>query len=53
MQLFPGADLRRRKDHGRAEALLLAWYGWQHAGPLAQPQRCGATSNALGTARLA
>jgi hypothetical protein len=28
-QLFPGADLRRRKDHGRAEALLLAWYGWQ------------------------
>ena len=29
MQLFPRADLRRRKDHGRAEALLLAWYGWQ------------------------
>jgi crossover junction endodeoxyribonuclease RuvC len=29
MQLFPGADLRRRKDHGRAEALLLAWYGRQ------------------------
>ncbi len=27
MQLFPGADLRRQKDHGRAEALLLAWYG--------------------------
>jgi crossover junction endodeoxyribonuclease RuvC len=27
MQLFPGADLRRKKDHGRAEALLLAWYG--------------------------
>lgn len=26
-QLFPGADLRRKKDHGRAEALLLAWYG--------------------------
>ena len=23
MQLFPGADLRRKKDHGRAEALLL------------------------------
>ena len=29
-QLFPGADLRRKKDHGRAEALLLAWYAWQH-----------------------
>src|SRR2546426_2414166 len=24
MQLFPAADLRRKKDHGRAEALLLA-----------------------------
>jgi crossover junction endodeoxyribonuclease RuvC len=23
-QLFPAADLRRKKDHGRAEALLLA-----------------------------
>ncbi len=30
MQLFPGADLRRKKDHGRAEALLLAWYGMHH-----------------------
>ena len=29
MQLFPGADLRRKRDHGRAEALLLAWYGRQ------------------------
>ncbi len=27
MQLFPSADLRRKKDHGRSEALLLAWYG--------------------------
>lgn len=27
MQLYPGADLRRKKDHGRAEALLLASYG--------------------------
>jgi crossover junction endodeoxyribonuclease RuvC len=27
IQLFPQADLRRRKDHGRAEALLLAYYG--------------------------
>jgi crossover junction endodeoxyribonuclease RuvC len=53
MQLFPGADLRRRKDHGRAEALLLAWYGWQHYGTLAQPQLCGARSHALGTARPA
>ena len=32
MQLFAGADLRRKKDHGRAEALLLAWYGWQTVG---------------------
>jgi len=29
MQLYPGADLRRKQDHGRAEALLLAWYGWR------------------------
>ncbi len=29
-QLYPGADLRLRKHHGRAEALLLAWYGGQH-----------------------
>lgn len=27
MQLYPGADLRRKKDHGRSEALLLAHYG--------------------------
>ena len=26
-QLFPNADLRRKRDHGRAEALLLAWGG--------------------------
>ena len=32
MQLFAGADLRRQNDHGRAEALLLAWYGWQTVG---------------------
>lgn len=25
-QLFPHASLARKKDHGRAEALLLAWY---------------------------
>jgi len=31
MQLFPGADLRRKRDHGRAEALLLAWYGLGHS----------------------
>jgi hypothetical protein len=29
MQLYPAADLRLRKHHGRAEALLLAWYGRQ------------------------
>jgi hypothetical protein len=28
MQLFPSAALRRKRDHGRAEALLLA-YRWQ------------------------
>jgi hypothetical protein len=27
MQLYPGAELRRKRDHGRAEALLLASYG--------------------------
>ena len=31
MQLFPAADLRHKKDHGWAEALLLAWYGAQRA----------------------
>jgi crossover junction endodeoxyribonuclease RuvC len=34
IQLFPGADLRRKKDHGRAEALLLAYYGCQQRGVL-------------------
>ena len=29
-QLWPSADLRKKKDHGRAEALLLAWYGYMH-----------------------
>ena len=29
MQLYPTADLRHKKDHGRAESLLIAWYGWQ------------------------
>ena len=32
MLLFPDGDLRRKKDHGRAEALLLAWYAWQQGG---------------------
>lgn len=27
MQLYPGAELRLKKHHGRAEALLLAHYG--------------------------
>ena len=29
MQLFPGADLRLRKHHGRAEAILLRYDGWR------------------------
>ena len=32
MQLYPGADLRRKRDHGRAEALLLASYGLRATG---------------------
>lgn len=28
-RLFPNADLHRKKDHGRADALLLAYYAWQ------------------------
>jgi crossover junction endodeoxyribonuclease RuvC len=32
-QLFPSADLRRKRDHGRAEALLLAWYALQWPSP--------------------
>lgn len=28
-RLFPNADLYRKKDHGRADALLLAYYAWQ------------------------
>lgn len=31
IQLFPAADLRRKQDHGRAEALLLAYWGWRLA----------------------
>ncbi len=30
MQLFPSADLRRKRDHGRAEALLLVMWGRRH-----------------------
>ena len=41
-QRFPGADLRRKKDHGRAEALLLAWYGWQDRP--ARRSRCDTTA---------
>lgn len=29
--LFPAAPLGRKRDHGRAEALLLARWGWQEA----------------------
>jgi crossover junction endodeoxyribonuclease RuvC len=38
MQLYPGADLRRKKDHGRAEALLLASYGLRVCGGLKTSQ---------------
>jgi len=31
-RLFPEADLSRKKDHGRADALLLAWYARREAG---------------------
>lgn len=31
-QLFPSADLSRKRDHGRAEALLLAHYGRTRCG---------------------
>lgn len=30
-RLFPKVDLRRKKDHGRAEALLLAWWAKQQS----------------------
>src|SRR5262249_15174798 len=30
MNLYSAANLRRKKDHGRAEALLLAYYGWRY-----------------------
>ena len=33
MQLYPGADLRLKKHHGRAEALLLAAYGLRASTP--------------------
>ena len=39
MQLYPAADLRLRKHHGRAEALLLAYYG-QHYTGLTLPSAC-------------
>jgi len=32
MQLFPTAALRRKRDHGKAEALLLALYGQRASG---------------------
>ena len=38
MQLFPIADLRLKKHHGRSEALLLAWHGWRS---LTQPMTAG------------
>lgn len=33
LQLFPGTKaFERKKDHNRAEAALIAWYGWRHVG---------------------
>jgi hypothetical protein len=32
MLLFPSADLRLKKHHGRAEALLLEFYSQRHLG---------------------
>lgn len=29
IELYPGADLAWKKDHGRAEAILIARYGWE------------------------
>ena len=40
MQLFPGADLRRKRDHGRAEALLLSWWGRRPRGSEEQRDGC-------------
>ena len=38
MQLYPAADLRRKRDHGRAEALLLAHYGMRYDTPPSRAQ---------------
>lgn len=29
IQLYPQADLHRKKDHNRAEAILIARYAWE------------------------
>lgn len=34
--LFPGADLARKKDHGRAEALLIAHWAFTRIQPIAK-----------------
>ena len=45
-QLYPGTDLRRKQDHGRAEAVLLAYWGQRHhAG--------GSTAGAVGRGQVA
>ena len=31
-RLFPDVDLSRKKDHGRADALLLAWWARRQGG---------------------
>lgn len=33
-RLFPDADLSRKKDHGRADALLLAWWARKQGGEM-------------------
>jgi hypothetical protein len=40
-QLFPSADLRLRKHHGRAESLLLAYYGIHALGAGRRPMTAG------------
>lgn len=42
IRLFPKASLSKKKDANRAEALLLAWYGWElHEHARADPQAAG------------
>jgi crossover junction endodeoxyribonuclease RuvC len=40
MQVFPHVDLHLKRHHGRAEALLLGWWGRQQTVPAKDPTRC-------------